>query len=142
VNVKEVMTPKVVEMGAQDSCYKAAQLMRDHGVGMVVVTTGPRILEGVITDRDITVRCTALGGDPAARPVGEYMDTHPLSVDGDIELERAVDMMRNAGLRRLPVTEAGSRVIGILSLDDIALDAKHYLDAFLAVASQYAHKAR
>jgi CBS domain-containing protein len=140
MKVKDVMTRSIVEMAATDSCQKAAQLMRDHGVGMIVVTTGPSVLEGVITDRDITVRCTALGGDPAGRPVGEYMDLHPISVDEDVDLERAMDMMRNAALRRLPVTKAGSHVIGILSLDDIALDAKHYLDAFLAVAAQYGHK--
>jgi CBS domain-containing protein len=140
MKVKDVMVRQVVEMAASESCQKAARLMRDHGVGMIVVTTGPGVLEGVITDRDITVRCSALGGDPAERPVGEYMDLYPVSVDEDIDLERAVDIMRNAGLRRLPVTRAGSRVIGILSLDDVALDAKHYLDAFLAVAAQYGHK--
>jgi CBS domain-containing protein len=116
--------------------------MRDQGVGLLVVTTDGRIIEGVITDRDLVVRCMVLGGDPDTQQVSDYMDRHPTTVDGDVELERAVQMMRNAALRRLPVTVAGARVIGILSLDDVALDVKHYLDGFLAVVGQYSRKAR
>jgi len=63
-------------------------------------------------------------------------------VDADLELERAVEIMRNARLRRLPVTAGGGRVIGILSVDDVAVDVKHYLDGFLSVAGQYSRKAR
>jgi hypothetical protein len=70
------------------------------------------------------------------------MDTHPVHVEGDLELERAVETMRNMGLRRLPVTEGGARVIGVLSLDDVALDAKHYLDAFFSVSGRYSQKGR
>jgi len=140
MKVKDVMTMSVVVLKATDSCQQAAQAMRDQGVGMVVVTNEGRIIEGVITDRDLVVRCMALGGDPAQRQVGEYMDVHPTTVDADMELERAVEIMRNAALRRLPVTTVGTHVIGLLSLDDVALDVKHYLDAFLAVAGQYARK--
>jgi CBS domain-containing protein len=141
MKVKDVMTMTVVEVAASDTCQHAAQLMRDHGVGMLLVTKPGRILEGVLTDRDLTVRCLALGGDPADRQVGDYMDTHPTTVDADLELEKAAEIMRNADLRRLPVTLAGARVIGVLSLDDVALDIKHYLDAFLSVSGHYAHKA-
>jgi CBS domain-containing protein len=135
------MTTSIIELAATDSCQRAAQVMRDHGVGLVVVTREGRIIEGVITDRDLVVRCMALGGDPTQRQVGDYMDVHPTTVDGDVDLERAVDMMRNAGLRRLPVTTTGTHVIGLLSLDDVALDVKHYIDAFLTVAGRYARKA-
>jgi Mg/Co/Ni transporter MgtE len=69
------------------------------------------------------------------------MDVHPTAVDADLELEKAVEIMRNADLRRLPVTLAGARVIGVLSVDDVAVDIKHYLDAFLSVSGHYARKA-
>jgi predicted transcriptional regulator len=68
------------------------------------------------------------------------MNAHPTTVDGEMELDRAVNVMRNAGLRRLPVTRAGARVVGVLSLDDVAIDLQHYLDAFLAVAGQHSRK--
>ena len=141
MKVRDAMTMTLVEVAATDSCQHAAQLMRDHGVGMLVVTKPGRILEGVLTDRDLVVRCLALGGDPAERLVGDYMDVHPTAVDADVELEKAVEIMRNGDLRRLPVTFAGARVMGVLSLDDVALDIKHYLDAFLSVSGHYAHKA-
>ncbi len=135
------MTAKVFDVKPEESCQHVAQLMRDHGLGTLVVTTGNHLIEGVITDRDLVVRCLALGGDPGQQMVGDYMDRHPTTVDGELDLERAVEIMRNTGHRRLPVTEHGTRVIGMLSLDDVALDVKHYLDAFLAVAGQYSHKA-
>ena len=142
MKVRDAMTMNVVEVAANDTCQRAAQLMRDHDVGTLIVTREGRLIEGVITDRDLVVRCMSLGGDPAEHHVADYMDQHPTTVDADIELERAVQMMRNARLRRLPVTVSGSHVIGLLSLDDVALDVKHYLDAFLAVAGQYSRKAR
>lgn len=140
MKVKDVMNFGLVEVSAGDSCERAAQLMRDHGVGMLVATREGRIIEGVITDRDLVVRCMALGGDPATRPVGEHMDLHPITVDSDVDLETAVEMMRNADVRRMPVTVSGAQVIGVLSLDDVALDVKHYLDAFLAVSSHYSQR--
>ena len=142
MKVRDVMTTSIVEITADGTCQRAAQLMREKNVGALVVTRDGRIIDGVITDRDLVVRCMALGGDPATQHVGDYMDRHPTTVDGDVELERAVEMMRNARLRRLPVTVTGTRIIGVLSVDDIALDVKHYLDGFLTVAGQYSQKAR
>lgn len=142
MKVRDVMTISVVEVAAEETCQHEAKLMRDQEVGTLVVTTDGGIIESVITDRDLVVRCMVLGGNPDAQQVSDYMDRHPTTVDGDGEHERAVQMMRNAGLRRLPVTVTGARVIGILSLDDVALDVKHYLDGFLSVAGQYSRKAR
>ena len=142
MKVRDVMTTSIVEVAPDETCQRAAKLMRDKDVGVLLVTKGGRVLQGVITDRDLVVRCMALGGDPATQRVGEHLDRHPTSVDGELELERAVQIMRTAGLRRLPVTVAGAKVIGILSLDDVAVDVKHYLDGFLSVAGQYSRKAR
>jgi CBS domain-containing protein len=140
MKVRDVMTMAVVEVAPDETCQNAAKLMRDQDVGLLVVTKEGRIIEGVITDRDFVVRCMALGGDPAAHHVDDYMDRHPTTVDGDLEIERAVQIMRNSGLRRLPVTVAGARVIGVLSIDDVAVGVKGYLNEFLSVASQYSRK--
>ena len=140
MKVRDVMTTSIVEVGLDETCQTAAKLMRDKRVGLLVVTKGGRSLQGVITDRDLVVRCMALGGDPATQRIGEHVDRRPATVDGDVELERAVQIMRTAGLRRLPVTVAGAKVIGILSLDDVAVDVKQYLNSFLSVAGQYSHK--
>ena len=141
MKVRDVMSMTVEEISSDATCQEAAQRMGERNVGMVIVTRGGRILEGVLTDRDLVTRCVALGSDPAEHRVGEYMDRHPTTVEGDLELERAVGIMRNTRHHRLPVTVAGNKVIGILSLDDVAVDVKHYADAFLAAAGQYSHRA-
>lgn len=116
--------------------------MRDKHVGVLVVTKGGRVLQGVITDRELVVRCMALGGDPGTQRIGEHLERRSATMDGELELERAVQIMRTAGLSRLPITVAGAKVIGILSLDDVAVDVKQYVNGFLAVAGQYSRKPR
>ena len=142
MKVRDVMTTAVVEIAATETCQAAAKLMRDHEVGSLVVTTDGRVINGVITDRDLVVRCLASGGDPSTQTIGDHLDRHPATVEGDLELELAVQIMRNACLRRLPVTVGGARVIGILSIDDVASDVKRYIEGFLSVAGQYSRRAR
>jgi CBS domain-containing protein len=134
------MSRNVVEVSAEATCREAAQLMRDRNVGILLVTREGRILEGVITDRDLVTRCMAPGQDPGRARVGEYMDRHPHAVEGDLDLEGAVEVMRNARHRRLPVTTPPGKVIGLISLDDVAFDVKNYADAFLSAEGQYSRR--
>ncbi len=142
MKVRDVMSTILEEVSADATCQEAARLMRDHNVGMLTVTSDGRLIEGVLTDRDLVTRCMALGADPAEHRVGEYMDRHPITVEGSLELEQAVEIMRNSRHHRLPVTIAGNKAIGVISLDDVAVDVKHYADAFLATAGQYSHRQR
>jgi CBS domain-containing protein len=137
MKVKDVMTAPAVTVPASASCKQAAEVMRDHATGTVVVTGEAGVIEGIITDRDLVVRCMALGRDPAEAQVADYYDRHPVLVDAEADLEKAVEIMRNAGVRRLPVTDGGVRLLGMLSLDDVAVDLRHYVDAFLAVAARH-----
>jgi CBS domain-containing protein len=141
MKVRDVMSMAIEEIAAEATCHEAARRMRECNVGMLVVTREGRLIEGVITDRDLVTRCVALGADPAQHRIGEYMDRHPTTVEGDLDLERAVEIMRNTRHHRLPVTVAGNKVIGLISLDDVAVNVKHYTDAFLAAAGQYSHHA-
>jgi CBS domain-containing protein len=141
MKVRDVMSMAIVEVPAHATCQGAAQLMRQWGVGMLLVTKEGRELEGIVTDRDLVVRCLASGGDPAELPVRDYMEARPTTVEADCDLERALDVMRRTRHRRLPVTE-GKKVVGLLSLDDVALDVRHYTDAFLSVAGQYSRRSR
>lgn len=141
MKVRDVMSMAIVEVPAHASCEGAAKLMRQWGVGLLLVTKEGRELEGIITDRDLVTRCMAAGGDPAHLQVGDYMERQPITVEPDCDLERALEIMRKTRHRRLPVTE-GNKVVGLLSLDDVALDVRHYTDAFLAVAGQYSRRSR
>jgi CBS domain-containing protein len=137
VKVRDVMVSPVFEVSPTDSCQRAAELMRDFNTGALAITTEQHVLEGFITDRDLTVRCTALGCDPSVEQVGDFCDLNPVSITPDVELETATEVMQTAGVRRLPVVEASNRVIGIISLDDVALHLRRYFDAFLDVVAQY-----
>jgi CBS domain-containing protein len=141
MKVRDVMSMIIEEISGDATCQEAARRMDGGNVGMLIVTREGRLIEGVLTDRDLVTRCVALGADPAEHRVDEYMDRHPTTVQGDLELERAVEIMRNTRHHRLPVTIAGNKVIGIISLDDVAVDVKHYADAFLAAAGQYSKRA-
>ncbi len=146
MKVRDVMASHVIEVRQTDTCERAAQLMREHRTGSLVVVTREDVIAGVVTDRDLVVECVALGRDPKEQEVGQCVATdyanmsHPATVEANMELEEAVDLMEKAGVHRLPVTEDGVHCIGILSLDDIAEDVRHYLNAFLAVAGQYHRK--
>jgi CBS domain-containing protein len=142
MKVRDVMSMAIVEVPAHATCEGAARLMKQWGVGMLLVTKEGRLLEGIITDRDLVTRCMTAGGDPATLQVADYMEKEPTTVEADCDLDRALEVMRRTHHRRLPVIEGGNKVVGLLSLDDVALDVRHYTEAFLSVAGQYSRRSR
>lgn len=97
----------------------AAQRMADHEVGTLVVVEGGGHAVGVLTDRDIALRCIAGRFDPSETPISELMSTPAHGVDEHTPVEDAVTRMADLGVRRLIVTGEDNRVVGILSLDDV-----------------------
>jgi CBS domain-containing protein len=73
--------------------------------------------------------------------VGECSHFHPISVDPDQDIESAVEVLRDAGVRRLPVVAVSGQVVGILSLDDVAGDVRRYVEAFTEAVGQYSKSA-
>ncbi len=107
-----------------ESIRSAARRMAEYDVGALVVlkeTRGTRAV-GVITDRDIALRCVAEKVDPDATLVSEIMTKPVFTVRDETPVEEAVSKMAAAGTRRLVVTAEGDRVAGLLSLDDILDD--------------------
>lgn len=144
MKVRDVMTTPIVEVLETDSVQRAAELMTSRGTGALIVTDKDHFIRGVVTDRDLVTMCVAIGYDPKTLPVGDcvaedYAGSHPTTVRPDLEVEDAIEVMRRAGVHRLPVTEDGLHALGMLSFDEIAVDVKNYLDAFLSVAARY-HK--
>ena len=76
-------------------------------------------VRGIVTDRDIVVRCVAEGKNPTKTKVSEIFTTEPTTLSPDDSLDDAVDALREAHVRRLPVVEDG-RVAGIVSIGDLA----------------------
>lgn len=120
VAVADVMTRQVVYLPEATTLDEAAQVMRDRGIGDVVVTRGAT-MEGLITDRDIVVRAIAEGLPPRTTSLGAIISHELIMVEQSATVEEAVQAMRERGVRRLLVCDPDRKVVGILSLSDIAL---------------------
>jgi CBS domain-containing protein len=94
--------------------------MREQDIGAVLVTEGDQ-LRGLVTDRDLVVRLLAQGGDLRDKEVREACSEELVSVSPEDEIDRAVELMREHAVRRLPVVEGG-HAVGIVSLGDLAVE--------------------
>ena len=105
----------------EESARVAARRMVEHDVGTLVVVEPDSLSRavGIVTDRDLAVRCVAGMRDPESTKVGELMSTPVHAIDEDTPIEEALRQMAGAGTRRLVVTGSGQRMVGILSLDDV-----------------------
>jgi CBS domain-containing protein len=118
--VSDAMTRRVVYLPGDTTLDEAAQVMSDQGIGDVVVTEGPT-MAGIVTDRDIVVRAIAEKLSPATTTLGSIATRELLMIEQNATVEEAVHAMRDRGVRRLLVCDADRKLVGILSLSDIAL---------------------
>ncbi len=122
--LRDIMTEAVELIGPDDTLQAAARRMRDIDTGFLPVADGERLV-GALTDRDITIRAVAEGRDPASTLVREAMSDAPLYVYEDQEPDDAAALMAEMQIRRLPVVDRQNRLVGVVSLGDLA----HRLDA-------------
>jgi CBS domain-containing protein len=120
-SVGDIMTRSPRVVGADRPVVTAATLMRDEGIGAVVVTDNDQVY-GILTDRDIVVRGLAEGRDSTRTRIGEICSRELTTVRPTDPLQHAVKLMRERAVRRLPVLDESGRVVGIVSLGDIALE--------------------
>jgi CBS domain-containing protein len=118
--VADAMTRQVVYLPEDTPLDEAAQVMRDRGIGDVVVTRGPT-MAGLVTDRDIVVRALAEGLPAATTSLGAIASRELIMIEQSATIEESVQAMRDRGVRRLLVCDADRKVVGILSLSDVAL---------------------
>lgn len=120
--IGEICNREVVVVTRETTIAKAAQLMRQHHVGDVVVVMeagGLRTPVGILTDRDIVVETVAADLEPAALAVGEILVQDLATVQESAGVFEAIRYMRDKGVRRMPVVNEGGDLIGILALDDL-----------------------
>jgi CBS domain-containing protein len=120
MQVSEVMTRKVTIASPSDSLRRAAELMEDIDAGVLLVGENDRLV-GMLTDRDITLRAVATGLSPEECTVGEVMSPQVLYVYEDQTVEDAARNMSDLKIRRLPVLNRQKRLVGVVSLGDLAL---------------------
>lgn len=127
MTARELMTPNPAVITADHRITKTAEIMRTMDVGMLPVVDDlqRRRLIGVITDRDIVVRCLADQGQSECR-VRNHMTVSPLAyVQEHATLEEVAAMMEEYKVRRLPVVSANLRVTGIVTQADLARHVGH-----------------
>jgi CBS domain-containing protein len=116
---RDVMTGDVQCVNEGQTLADAARLMRDLDVGALPICGHDDRLKGMVTDRDIVVRCVAEGGDPGATDVMTLARGKPVTVGADDEIEVALRTMSEHQVRRLPVID-GHDLVGMISQADIA----------------------
>src|SRR4051812_28190721 len=102
---RELMTPGAECIGENETLEVAAQKMRDLGVGSLPICGEDDRLKGVVTDRDIVVKCIAGGADPASTTAGSLATGKPVTIGADDDLDVAVRTMVDHQVRRLPVID-------------------------------------
>lgn len=116
---REIMTPGAECVGENDTLEVAARRMRELDVGALPICGEDNRLKGVLTDRDIVVKCLADGGDPKTTSAGTLAEGKPVTIGADDSIDEALRTMKEHKLRRLPVID-GHDLVGMLAQADVA----------------------
>src|SRR5688572_26967558 len=116
---REVMTGGAECASVDDTVSDAARKMKDLGVGALPICGEDNRLKGMITDRDIVLKCVAEGHDVSKMKVEEYAGDEVVTIGADDSIEEALSTMSRHGVRRLPVID-GHDLVGMVSQADIA----------------------
>jgi CBS-domain-containing membrane protein len=117
--VADVMTRGVRSMSPSDSIARAAQAMDELNVGVIPVCEGEKLV-GVVTDRDIIVRGVAQERDMKSMKLADVMSTNVRCAKEDQDVDEVLSQMADAQIRRLPVVDQQERLVGIVTIGDIA----------------------
>lgn len=119
-NIREVMTADPHSLPSNATLTEAAKTMLEKDIGDVIITEAGAVY-GILTDRDIVIRAIAEGRDADKTPAGEICTRNLATVSPEDEVDKAVKIMRDQAIRRLPVVEK-NRAVGIVSLGDLAME--------------------
>lgn len=115
MKVEDAMARTISTARPDDPIVEAARAMREEDAGFIPVVDGPRLV-GVVTDRDLVLRCIAQGDvDPRQGRVADVMSTDVVTIAPDDDLEAAASAMSENAVRRLPVVGNGGDLVGVLS---------------------------
>ncbi|HYB34604.1 MAG TPA: CBS domain-containing protein [Mycobacterium sp.] len=122
---KDIMHTGVTCIGEHETLAAAARHMRDLGVGALPIWGDDDRLHGMVTDRDIVIKCIAAGHDPNTTTAGELAQGSVYHIGGEASIEQMLSVMEEHQIRRLPVID-NHRLVGIVSEADIARRLPEY----------------
>ncbi|MBU3145456.1 CBS domain-containing protein [Clostridium sp. CF012] len=120
MKISEIMTKDVISLSVDDTVEHAAGLMKEHNIGSIPVSTKEKIV-GIVTDRDIILRCVAEGKDLKVQKVREIMTSNPVVGDENLNVDDAARIMSERQIRRLPIV-SDNTLVGMVSLGDLAVE--------------------
>lgn len=132
----------VIGTGPEMTVRDAAARMAEDGVGSLIVVDHSGALVGIITDRDIVVRCTAQGLSPEKVAVEEAMSKPVVTISHKADLEDAARLMRRHEIRRLPVLDQHGKVLGMLSFDELLAKSAEVLTELAAIVNAARHESQ
>ena len=118
MSLQRICTKTVVTISPDATVLDAAKLMHAKHVGCLVVISNSRPI-GILTDRDIVLKTVATGEKPELTAVKTVMTANPTAVNVNYDLLDAVRLMRERGVRRLPIVDEHRRLLGIVTMDDL-----------------------
>jgi CBS domain-containing protein len=116
---RDIMSGNAECVKESETLVDAAKKMRDLDVGALPICGDDDRLKGMLTDRDIVVKCIAEGGDPSSVTAGSFAEGKPVTIGADDDLDEVVRTMSQYQVRRLPVID-DHRLVGMVSQADVA----------------------
>lgn len=118
---QEIMHPGAECVGERQTVADAARIMKERDIGALPICGENQKLLGIVTDRDIVLKCVAEGRDPSTVLCGELAEGRPLVVEADEDTEQVLRVMEQYRVRRLPViNHPDHKLVGMISEADIA----------------------
>lgn len=133
MKVKDIMSERLITVSPDENLAVAARLLSRYNIGALPVCGKDGKLRGMVTDRDIVLRCVATEDDPNSMKVSEIMTRRVISVRADEPIEVATGFMSQKQIRRIPVEEDG-KLVGMVSLADIAKNPRYSTEAAEALS--------
>lgn len=128
MKVRDIMTQPAISIAPNESVEVAARTLTHYNIGALPVCGGDGQLCGMVTDRDLVIRCVAAGLEPGKTTVRQVMTGKVECADPDMKIGVAAHLMGRQQVRRLPVLENG-RLCGMVSLGDLAKQEQSVMDA-------------
>ncbi|MCD1296304.1 CBS domain-containing protein [Methanocella sp. CWC-04] len=137
MRIKDVMTKNIITVDGKETAAKAAKQMKDANVGMVMIVENGEI-KGLITDRAIVTKVVAEGKDPSKVSIREFMSKDIITCKEDSDVMDVIKTLGESRIRRVPVINESNKVVGVLSIADVAQEMKGCMDSLFDELSKAA----
>lgn len=131
--IGDIMTDQVISICEDEPVTAAARLLKQNNIGSLPVRDNKGKLRGIVTDRDIVLRCVACEDNPTNVKVGEIMSRNLVTISSSDDAESAAQFMAKSQVRRIPVTD-NDVLVGIVALGDIARSSQYEMEAAEALS--------